>query len=238
MLTTVTATTAPSTLPILYGPTIAMHLGTKAGAPWRITTKHAVKETRLDVSLDVERRQQHAQIGNLAMAYERSRRNVAGAGLAARPQRSAAWQANLVYRLAALNGHPLALQAKTGAERRIPIAANGRGRPQLIRAREINLTWYPTGGLTVAGGWRSIGSTARGRAIDRMIDIAWGNPISEAGPKLQLGLDSKATNLSQPVWHIGLDAGAYRITSRDRAVLGSPDPIDERVTLSLRMAFR
>jgi hypothetical protein len=238
LLTTGSAMTELSTLPIFYGPTVSMHVGTKASAPWRITTKRAVNETRFDWSLDIERRQQRAQIGNLAMAYERSRRRVAGNGFATRPQRSAAWQANAVYRLAGLDGHPLALQAKGGAERRIPIAANGRGRPQLIRGREIDLTWYPTGSLTVAGGWQSIGSTARGRAIDRLIDIAWGNPISEAGPKLQLGLDSKTTSLTQPVWHIGLDAGAYRIASRDMAVLGSPNPVDERITMSLRVAFR
>jgi hypothetical protein len=230
--------TAFSVLPALYGPTISKHIGANGGAPWRINTAQAVQAARFDWSIDIERRQQHAQIGDLTMVYERSRRRYAGSGASARLPRNAAWQANVSYRLASMNGHPLALDAMIGVERRAPLALNGRGRMQEIHARDINLSWYPAAGFTLSGGWQSQGNPARHRAIDRAISIAAGNPVSEAGPRLRLGLDGGTGLLSQPAWHLGLDAGAYRIAARDLAAIGSPDTTDERVTLSLRLALR
>jgi hypothetical protein len=229
---------AISALPALYGPTISQHIGSTAGAPWRIKTAQAVAATRFDWSIDIERRRQHAQLGDLSMIYERSRQRYAGSGASARLPRNAAWQANASYRLASMNGHPLALEAMIGAERRAPLALNGRGRVQQIRAQDVSLTWYPIAGFTLSGGWQSQGSPGSHRAIDRAISIAAGNPVSEAGPRLRLGLDGGTGLLSQPNWHLGLDAGAYRIASRDLAAIGSSDTMDERVTLSLRLALR
>jgi hypothetical protein len=228
--------TAPSVLPVLYGPTTSLHVGARATAPWRISTAQAVRASRFDWSIDVERRR--ARVGDLTMVYERSRRRLAGGNFLPRPPRSAAWQAAVTYRVAAMNGHPLAIFGKTGAERRAPVAVNDRGRAQQVRTSEIDLIWYPVGGLSLGGGWKSQDSASRRRGIDRAISIASGNPISETGPKLQLGFDQGGGDLASPAWHLGIDAGAYRLAARDIAALGSPDRLDERVTLSLRVALR
>ncbi|QJU60344.1 hypothetical protein HL653_23755 [Sphingomonas sp. AP4-R1] len=238
MLALETERTAPAVLPIIYGPAVTLHVGAKATEPWRISTASAVNATRFDWSIDMERRQPHAQIGGLTMAYERSRRRFSGNNLAGRPARSAAWQAAATYRLAGLDSHPLALEGKIGAERRMPTTLVDRGRAQQVRRNEINLAWYPTGGLSIGGGWQSQASSSRRSGIDRAISIASGNPLSEAGPHLHLGYDGSGGLVSQPSWRLGLDMGAYHLASRDIAALGAPNPLDERVSLSFRLSLR
>ncbi len=228
--------TAPSVLPVLYGPTISMHVGAKSTALWRISTVQAVRASRFDWSIDVERRRAH--VGDLTMVYERSRRRLAGGNFMPRPPRSAAWQAAVTYRVAGMNGRPLAIFGKTGAERRAPTGLNDRGRAQQVHSSEVDLVWYPVGGLSLGGGWKSQDSASRRRGIDRAISIASGNPVSEAGPKLQLGLDQGGDDPASPAWHLGIDAGAYRLAARDVMALGTSDRLDERVTLSLRVALR
>lgn len=171
------------------------------------------------------------------MKYERSRRRIASVRFDARPARDAAWAAGASYRLLLLHGHPLAVSVAATAERRAPMMLRDRGHLRLAQSHEVDLTWSPVPGLLIGAGWKSQGSPARRRQLNRAIDIAAGNPISEAGPHMQIDVVGRRRSVLPSSWRIGVDAGAYRIASRDLEVLGTRRTQDERLSLTVRVGL-
>lgn len=123
----------------------------------------------------------------------------------------------------------------------LAVARMVRAQPDMLTARAhfversvaVGLSWAHDGWMRLDLGWRQDGASRALSGAERMVDIADGAPLREAGPRM--ALDFQSPHLDGAVF--GIEAQDARVAKADIAWIGAAAPLDARIGFFARTRF-